>query len=687
MAQAGTSGTTAKKPASGIAAGLEKLGLRRPLDFALHLPLRYEDQTHITLLADAPAAGPALFAIRVRGVTVAFRPRRQLLVQVEDDSGRANLRFLNFYGSQTKLFERARDEGLTLHAWGELKPGYLGPELVHPTISKAPDADAAAPPSETLTPQYPTTAGVSQAQLRTRISKALKGLSLSETLPYTAVTQHLPGLNASLQFLHAPPPDVDVGALNARNHPAWQRICLEELVAQQLSLRKARLARKQKGAPILRGNGSLTNALIRSLPFALTAAQERAYGEICTDLNQSYPMQRLLQGDVGSGKTIVAALAACQAIEAGYQAALMAPTELLAEQHHNKLLDWLTPLGIKVAWLSGSQKKADRAAHLSAAASDAQLVVGTHALFEDTVDFSRLGLVIIDEQHRFGVAQRLALRQKGNNPHQLMMSATPIPRTLAMSYFADLDCSLIDELPPGRTPIRTRLIADTRREDVISAIRNAIAGGEQCYWVCPLIEESETLELQTAIDTHALLTEALPEYGVGLVHGRLKADEKVTTMRAFAEGALHLLVATTVIEVGVDVPNASLMVIEHAERFGLAQLHQLRGRVGRGARESSCILIYGQPLSPTAKERLRIIYENTDGFAIAQADLQLRGPGELIGKRQSGVPMLRYADLERDADLIPTAQQIADHMLKETPELTDMHMDRWFGHAEGFLKT
>ena len=687
MARAGTTGTTAKKPASGIAAGLEKLGLRRPLDFALHLPLRYEDQTHITLLADAPAAGPALFAVRVRGVTVAFRPRRQLLVQVEDDSGRANLRFLNFYGSQTKLFERARDEGLTLHAWGELKAGYLGPELVHPTMSKAPEDGAAEPTSETLTPQYPTTAGVSQSQLRTRISKALKGLSLSETLPYTAVTQHLPGLNASLQFLHAPPPDVDVGALNARNHPAWQRICLEELVAQQLSLRKARLARKQKGAPILRGNGSLTNALIRSLPFALTAAQERAYGEICTDLNQSYPMQRLLQGDVGSGKTIVAALAACQAIEAGYQAALMAPTELLAEQHHNKLLDWLTPLGIKVAWLSGSQKKADRAAHLSAAASDAQLVVGTHALFEDAVDFSRLGLVIIDEQHRFGVAQRLALRQKGNNPHQLMMSATPIPRTLAMSYFADLDCSVIDELPPGRTPIRTRLIADTRRDDVISAIRNAIAGGEQCYWVCPLIEESETLELQTAIDTHALLTEALPEYGVGLVHGRLKADEKVATMRAFAEGALHLLVATTVIEVGVDVPNASLMVIEHAERFGLAQLHQLRGRVGRGARESSCILIYGQPLSPTAKERLRIIYENTDGFAIAQADLQLRGPGELIGKRQSGVPMLRYADLERDADLIPTAQQIADHMLKETPELTDMHMDRWFGHAEGFLKT
>ncbi len=686
---------TAKKPAvakpgkssTGIAAGLEKLGLRRPLDFALHLPLRYEDQTHVTLLADAPAAGPALFAVKVRGVTVAFRPRRQLVVQVEDNSGRANLRFLNFYGSQTKQFKRARDEDLTLHAWGELKPGYLGPELVHPTISKPPEAAAETAPSGTLTPQYPTTAGVSQAQLRTRISKVLKDLNLAETLPAVKATQHLPGLNASLQFLHAPPPDVDVGALNARNHPAWQRICLEELVAQQLSLRKARLARRQKGAPILRGNGSLTNALIKRLPFALTHAQERAYGEICTDLNQHFPMQRLLQGDVGSGKTIVAALAACQAIEAGYQVAFMAPTELLAEQHYNKLVEWLAPLGIKIAWLSGRQKKSERTAQLTAAASDANLVVGTHALFEDAVDFSKLGLVIIDEQHRFGVAQRLALREKGNNPHQLMMSATPIPRTLAMSYFADLDCSVIDQLPPGRTPIRTRLIADTRREDVITAIRSAIAGGEQCYWVCPLIEESETLELQTAIDTHALLTEALPEYQVGLVHGRLKADEKIATMRAFAEGSQHLLVATTVIEVGVDVPNASLMVIEHAERFGLAQLHQLRGRVGRGQRESSCILIYGQPLSNTAKERLRIIYENTDGFEIAQADLQLRGPGELIGKRQSGVPMLRYADLERDADLIPTAQKIADLMLKETLALTEIHMDRWFGHAEGFLKT
>ena len=699
MARAGASGKTTQKPAStkpgksanGIAAGLEKLGLRRPLDFALHLPLRYEDQTRITLLSDAPAAGPALFAVRVRAVTVAFRPKRQLLVQVEDVSGRANCRFLNFYGSQTKQFERARDEGLILHVWGDLRSGYLGPELVHPTISKPTDETSTAAPSEALTPQYPTTAGVSQAQLRQRIGKVLKDLQLSETLPRNPHTQHLPKLTAALQFLHAPPPAVDVGALNTRSHPAWQRICLEELVAQQLSLRKARLARRQKGAPGLRGNGSLTNALIKRLPFALTRAQERAYGEICADMNEHYPMQRLLQGDVGSGKTIVAALATCQAIEAGYQVGFMAPTELLAEQHYNKLIEWLAPLGIKVAWLSGSQKRADRTAHLSAAASDAQLIVGTHALIEDTVDFSKLGLVIIDEQHRFGVAQRLALRQKGNNPHQLMMSATPIPRTLAMSYFADLDCSVIDELPPGRTPIRTRLIADTRREEVIAAIRNAIAAGEQCYWVCPLIEESETLELQTAIDTHALLCEALPDYRVGLIHGRLKADEKATTMRAFADGDVQLLVATTVIEVGVDVPNASLMVIEHAERFGLAQLHQLRGRVGRGQRESTCILMFGQPLSPTAKERLRVIFENTDGFAIAQADLQLRGPGELIGKRQSGVPMLRYADLERDADLIPAAQQIADQMLREADQtradLTDIHMDRWFGHAEGFLRT
>ena len=532
---------------------------------------------------------------------------------------------------------------------------------------------------------------MSQNQLRTRIGKAVKDLNLPDTLPHTETTRHLPGLNDALRYLHAPHPDVDVGALNARSHPAWQRICLEELVAQQLSLRKARLARRQKGAPVLKGNGSLTNALIKSLSFALTAAQERAYGDICADLNQPFPMQRLLQGDVGSGKTIVAALAACQAIEAGYQVAFMAPTELLAEQHYTKLREWLEPLGIKIAWLSGSQKKTDRAAHLSAAASDAPLVVGTHALFEDAVDFSKLGLVIIDEQHRFGVAQRLALRQKGNNPHQLMMSATPIPRTLAMSYFSDLDCSVIDELPPGRTPIRTRLIGDTRRDEVIGAIRHAIADGAQCYWVCPLIEESETLALQTAIDTHARLSQALPELAIGLVHGRLKSDEKAATMQAFSAGNIHLLVATTVIEVGVDVPNASLMVIEHAERFGLAQLHQLRGRVGRGQRESTCILMYGQSqgqlLSQTAKERLRIIYENTDGFAIAQADLQLRGPGELIGKRQSGVPMLRYADLERDADLISVAQQIADHMLKATPELTDLHIDRWFGHAEGFLKT
>ena len=712
MARAGDSGTSAKKPAMAkatketktarptkaattLAAGLERLGLRRPLDFVLHLPLRYEDQTRITLLNAAPAAGPALFAIRVRNVTVAFRPKRQLLVQVEDDSGRATLRFLNFYGSQTKQFERIRDEGLTLHAWGELRSGYLGPELVHPTISKPADANISEASSDTLTPQYPTTAGVSQTQLRQRIGKALKDLSLIDTLPRSAHTTHLPALKDALQFLHAPPPEVDVGALNARSHPAWQRICIEELVAQQLSLRKARLARRQKGAPVLRGNGSLTNALLKRLPFALTQAQTRAYGEICADLNERHPMQRLLQGDVGSGKTIVAALAACQAIEAGYQVAFMAPTELLAEQHYNKLLEWLEPLGIRLAWLSGSQKKSERTAQLSAAASDAQLIVGTHALIEDSVDFSRLGLVIIDEQHRFGVAQRLALRQKGNNPHQLMMSATPIPRTLAMSYFADLDCSVIDELPPERTPIRTRLVSDVRRDEVIAAIRNAIAGGEQCYWVCPLIEESETLELQTTIDTHALLSGALPEYQVGLVHGRLKADEKAATMRAFADGNIQLLVATTVIEVGVDVPNASLMVIEHAERFGLAQLHQLRGRVGRGQRESSCILMFGQsqglPLSQTAKERLRIIFENTDGFAIAQADLQLRGPGELIGKRQSGVPMLRYADLERDADLIPVAQQIADQMLREEtqtrPALTDIHMDRWFGHAEGFLKT
>ena len=427
--------------------------------------------------------------------------------------------------------------------------------------------------------------------------------------------------------------------------------------------------------------------LLDSLPFGLTGAQARAMAEIGRDLAQPYPMQRLLQGDVGAGKTIVAALAACQAISAGWQAAFMAPTEILAEQHYLKLRDWLAPLGVKVAWLSGSLKSKVKREQLAATASEAQLVIGTHALIQDGVDFARLGLAIIDEQHRFGVAQRLALRKKGNNPHQLMMSATPIPRTLAMSYYADLDVTVLDELPPGRTPIKTRLVADNRRDDVVGFVKKHVEEGRQAYWVCPLIEESEALQLQTAQETYAQLLADLPALTVGLVHGRLKANEKQAVMAAFAAGEIDVLVATTVIEVGVDVPNASLMVIEHAERFGLSQLHQLRGRVGRGQYESSCVLIYAGPLGEIARQRLKIIFENTDGFEIARQDLQLRGPGEFVGARQSGVPLLRYADLEMDADLVDMARGVAETLLTEHPALAEKHLQRWLGSREELLKS
>ncbi|HEX5803830.1 MAG TPA: ATP-dependent DNA helicase RecG, partial [Azospira sp.] len=478
----------------------------------------------------------------------------------------------------------------------------------------------------------------------------------------------------------------------SRDHPAWRRIKFDEALAQQLSLRRAFLARRERGAPRLLASGELGRQLLARLPFALTGAQQRVVAEIEQDLQQPHPMQRLLQGDVGSGKTIVAALAACRAIEAGWQAAFMAPTEILAEQHYLKLKTWLEPLGVRVAWLSGSLKAAAKRAMQAEAAAGAQLVVGTHALIQDAVDFARLGLAIVDEQHRFGVQQRLALRKKGGDaasgaiPHQLMMSATPIPRTLAMSYYADLDVSVLDELPPGRTPVKTKLIADARRDEVIAAVQAAVAKGRQAYWVCPLIEESEKLQLQTALETHAVLSEELEGLRVGLVHGRLKADEKAATMAAFAAGEIDVLVATTVIEVGVDVPNASLMVIEHAERFGLSQLHQLRGRVGRGAHESVCVLLYAGPLSETARARLKIIFEHTDGFEIARQDLHLRGPGEFVGSRQSGVPLLRYADLEADADLVDLAHGLAERLLGDDPAAVERHLARWLGSREELLK-
>ena len=667
---------------------LRKLGLVRADDLVLHLPLRYEDETCVTLIDEAMPGVPVQVEAEVLEVTVQYRPRRQLLAKVVDASSELTLRFLNFYGSQTAQLERARDEGRRLRIFGEIRHGFLGAEMVHPRYRVVAENEAL-PPS--LTPVYPTTAGLSQNALRKLIPPAIAAADLSELLDARWCRQHqLPAFADAVRLLHAPPPEASEVELQQRTHPAWQRIKFDEVLAQQLSLRRAYLARRQKGAPLLKSAGQLAQHVLAALPFGLTGAQQRVCAEIASDLTQPYPMQRLLQGDVGSGKTIVAALAACQAIEAGYQAAFMAPTEILAEQHYLKLRAWLEPLGIQVAWLTGSLKKAAKQAMLLQAAGSGQLIVGTHALIQDSVDFARLGLAIVDEQHRFGVAQRLELRKKGEKndfpPHQLMMSATPIPRTLAMSYYADLDVSVLDELPPGRQPIRTKLVSDARRDEVIARVRDAVSTGRQAYWVCPLIEESETLQLQTALDTHVALSEELDDLRIGLVHGRLKSDEKAAAMAAFAAGDLDVLVATTVIEVGVDVPNASLMVIEHAERFGLSQLHQLRGRVGRGAHDSVCVLLFQKPLSQTARARLKVIYENTDGFEIARQDLHLRGPGEFVGSRQSGVPLLRYADLEADSELIELAREMAEQLLRTSPERAQQHLTRWLGSREELLK-
>jgi ATP-dependent DNA helicase RecG len=667
-----------------IAAKLAKLGLTRRDDLVLHLPLRYEDETSVTLIDAALPGSPLQVEAEVLDVSVQFRPRRQLVARVADASGELTLRFLNFYGSQTKQLETARDNGRRLRIFGEIRHGFFDAEMVHPRYRPVAD-DEALPCS--LTPVYPTTAGVSQNALRKLIGKALGESDLGELLDARWCRRHaLPAFADAVLLLHAPPPGVPEAELQLRTHPAWRRIKFDEVLAQQLPLRRAYNARRQKGAPPLKSAGQLAQQLLAALPFGLTGAQQRVVAEIAGDLAQAHPMQRLLQGDVGSGKTIVAALAACQAIEAGYQAAFMAPTEILAEQHYLKLRSWLAPLGVEVAWLSGSLKKAAKQAMQLQAATTAQLVVGTHALIQEGVDFARLGLAIVDEQHRFGVAQRLELRKKGGNPHQLMMSATPIPRTLAMSYYADLDVSVLDELPPGRTPVKTKLVSDARRDEVIARVRSAVANGRQAYWVCPLIEESEKLQLQTALDTFSALSEELDDLRIGLVHGRLKSDEKASAMAAFAAGEIDVLVATTVIEVGVDVANASLMVIEHAERFGLSQLHQLRGRVGRGVHDSVCILLYQQPLSETARARLKIIFENTDGFEIARQDLHLRGPGEFVGSRQSGVPLLRYADLESDTDLVELARKMAEYLLHEDPERAGRHLKRWLGSREELLK-
>jgi ATP-dependent DNA helicase RecG len=664
-----------------VRARLAQLGIRRDFDLVLHLPLRYEDETRITPIARAPAGVPVQVEGMVRSTDIVYRPRRQLVCRMEDASGEVVLRFFNFWGSQAK----ALAPGATVRAFGEVRGGFFGGEMIHPRFRVI---RGEVPLPASLTPIYPTTAGLAQGALRRLVETALARAALGDTLPERLrASLRLSGFREAVEALHHPRPGADQAALSERTAPAWRRMKFDELLAQQLSMRKHYRERRSRAAPPLASKSRYTGALIRELPFKLTQAQQRAWGEIGRDLSQPHPMHRLLQGDVGSGKTVVAVLAALRAAENGVQTAIMAPTELLAEQHFRKFSEWLGPLGLDVAWLTGTQTKKERRAALAAIASgEAAIAVGTHALFQEGVEFGSLGLAIVDEQHRFGVAQRLALRMKGAEPHQLMMSATPIPRTLSMSYYADLDISAIDELPPGRKPVTTKLVAASRRGEVVRRIREACGAGGQAYWVCPLIEESEQLQLQAALETYAVLEKELAGLRVGLLHGRLKPAERVRTMAAFVGGEIQLLVATTVIEVGVDVPNASLMVIEHAERFGLAQLHQLRGRVGRGAVESACILLYRNPLGDAARKRLRVIVENSDGFVIAREDLALRGPGEVLGARQSGVPLLRFADLEADSTLVEAARTAAESLLTEEPAAAGRHLERWLGGRADFLK-
>jgi ATP-dependent DNA helicase RecG len=599
--------------------------------------------------------------------------------------------------------------GAHLRVRGEIRDGYLGAEMVHPTVRAVP---ANAPLPKSLSPVYSVSAGISQAAIRKAVLGALDHPSMQMVLaeilpPSILVSAEKAAMQFSLRdavmYLHQPPADADTNALMERTHPAWRRVQLEELLAQQISLKQAHEIRKGRASPpsILTDQParslspvktkSLTHQLHEALPFELTAAQNKVWAQISNDLQASYPMNRLLQGDVGSGKTIVAALASAQMVERSYQVAIMAPTEILAEQHYLKFKEWFEPLGVSVIWLAGGMKaKEKKQAQDLIESGQAQIVVGTHALIQDAVHFAALGLAVIDEQHRFGVRQRLEISQRIGSVtyycHQLMMSATPIPRTLAMTYYADLDVSVIDELPPGRQPITTKLVKDGRRQEVIAGLEQWLQKGLQAYWVCPLIEESEALQLQTAVDSHAELSSVLGNYPVGLIHGRLKAEEKAAIMANFKSGNTKVLVSTTVIEVGVDVPNAALMVIEHAERFGYAQIHQLRGRVGRGSAESTCILMYSEPLSLAAKERLQTLREVSDGFVIAERDLALRGPGELLGAKQSGEAMLRFVDLQRDAWLIKIAQDLADRLLIQHPDLVQAHLGRWVGSRTEFLK-
>ena len=695
-------GMAAVKPLSAPQKALLKLGLRRDIDLALHLPLRYEDETRITRLGDARDGETVQFEGVVTHCEVNLRGRRQLLVTVDDGTDTCILRFFTFYPSLQKTMA----VGQRVRVRGEIRGGFMGRTMMHPVVKTA-GADL----PNALTPVYPASAGLAQSYLRRAVMTGLARADVSETIPQaflgSADDLHW-RLRESLVFLHHPQPDVSMATLEDRSHPAWRRLKREELLAQQISQLQSKRARDRLRAPALRSaSGGLHQRLLEVLPFGLTSAQKRVGDEIAHDLARPVPMHRLLQGDVGAGKTVVAALAAAICMDAGWQCALMAPTEILAEQHFRKLIGWLEPLGITVAWLTGSQKTRERRDMLALIASgEASLVIGTHAVIQEKVQFKQLALAMIDEQHRFGVAQRLALRSKmlpegavhgrdaGDNaalePHLLMMTATPIPRTLAMSYYADLDVSTIDELPPGCTPIVTKVVNESRREEIIDRIRLQLAQGRQVYWVCPLIEESEALDLNNATQTHADLSMALPGVTIGLLHSRMTAAEKRAVMALFSSAAMGVLVSTTVIEVGVDVPNASLMVIEHAERFGLSQLHQLRGRVGRGAAASACVLLYSTGdaprLSETARERLRAMVETHDGFEIARRDLEIRGPGEFLGERQSGAALLRFADLTADSDLLEWARELAPRMLDQYPALAHKHVQRWLGGKAEFLK-
>ncbi len=683
--------TQADKSLTGPQKALRKLGLVRPIDLALHLPLRYEDETRLVQLRDVREGDVVQVEGCVTHAEVRLSGHRQLLVTLDDGSGTCLLRFFTFYPSQQKSLAA----GNRIRARGEIRGGFAGLAMMHPVVKPAGSALATA-----LTPVYPTVATLPQPYLRRVVQAGLARAELSDTVP----SQYLReigldpcwGLRQSLLFLHNPRPDVSIDSLQDHSHPAWQRLKAEELLAQQLSQLHSRRSRASLCAPALSGVGSggVFERLQAALPFQLTAAQHRVVAEISRDIARSVPMHRLLQGDVGAGKTVVAALAAAQCMDAGWQCALMAPTEILATQHFAKLVGWLQPLGVTVAWLTGSQKARERRDMLALIASgQAALVVGTHALIQDKVRFQKLALAIIDEQHRFGVAQRLALREKLGahelEPHLLMMTATPIPRTLAMSYYADLDVSTLDELPPGRTPIVTKVINDVRRDEVIARIRHQLDQGRQIYWVCPLIEESEAIDLRNATQTHAQLSAALPGFQVGLLHSRMTTPEKKAVMSLFVGGQMGVLVSTTVIEVGVDVPNASLMVIEHAERFGLSQLHQLRGRVGRGAAASACVLLYATGDAPrlgeTARERLKAMAQTSDGFEIARRDLEIRGPGEFMGARQSGDAMLRFADVVEDALLLEWARRLAPQLLDQHPALAAQHVQRWLGGKTDYL--